>query len=166
MITVELTREECEMACWIGAKRQLDSIMAGLKQKHGNDGEDGYTKNIEGAGGEIAAAKVINRYWGGSVNTFKKGGDVGPYQVRTRSELHWDLIVRDDDRDEDRFILVRGKLPHYQVVGHIYGKAAKRPEFLKPYGNRPPAYFVPANILTPFNPPAEQLRQAVAMHPL
>jgi hypothetical protein len=146
---VILTKYEMQMAGSVGLSRGIESISAGNKQAHGCSG-DGWGQNIEGAYGELAFAKFINRYWSGSVNTFKDGGDVGDIQVRTRSKHHYDLIVRDGDRDNDIFVLVTGLAPSYLIRGWIKGIEAKRmDDCIKAYGGRPSAWFVPADRLKP-----------------
>ena len=80
-----------------------------------------------GACGEVAVAKAMGRYWGGSVNTFKSIGDlvsVG-WEIRTRAEHSYDLIIRDDDQDDRVFVLVTGKAPNYVVRGWIKAGDAK-----------------------------------------
>jgi hypothetical protein len=110
-------------------------------------GPEGLALHFEGACGEMAFAKATNRYWSGSVDTFRLA-DIGTaIQVRTRSNHSWDLLVRPSDADDDLFVLVTGWAPDYQVHGWIAGAAAKRPEWLKEYGGRPPAYFVPKDKL-------------------
>lgn len=151
MISVTLNADEIQMACFIAAKRHTEAIVKGLRDKHGFNG-DGFSIHAEGVFGEIVFAKAVNRFWAGSINTFKNGGDVGLIQVRTRSKSDYDLIVRDDDRDTDYFVLVRGSIPSYQVIGYILGRNAKKDCFRKSYGGRAPAFFVPESSLTPINP--------------
>lgn len=134
------------MGATVGVTRQISSLRKGLKDSYGFKG-DGWGAHIEGDCGELAAAKALNRYWGGSVDTFKRGGDVGPIQVRTRSKPHYELIVREDDPDDAIFVLLTGSCPTYEVVGTIKGSEAKQPEWLKTHGGRPPAYFVPHEAL-------------------
>lgn len=157
MIEIELVEHELEMAALVGVRRQIEALTRRLPDQHGYDGADGWTVHIEGACGEVAVAKVLKRYWNGSVNSFKTGGDVGEVQVRTRSKHCYDLIVRAGDRDDDVFILVTGTAPIFRVHGWIYGWDAKRPEFVQTYGNRPGAYFVKSEHLNPIN-----VEQAVA----
>ena len=146
MIEVNLTLAEMSIAAQVGVRRNLEAINKNLRGKHGFDGS-AWTVHIEGAAGEMAVAKTFGIYWDGSVNTFKNGGDVQSYQVRTRSNIKWDLIVRDDDRDDDTFILVVGQAPRFFIVGSIVGRDAKKNEFLQSYGNRPEAWFVPQSSL-------------------
>ena len=150
-VMVSLTWSEVFLVAMIGVKRQLGALKANKQDAFGFDGKNGWSIHIEGAAGEMAAAKALNRFWGGTINTYKIGGDVGgDIQVRTRSESTYDLIVREGDRNEDRFILVTGQIPLFEVVGWIKGADAKKPEFKKAYGNRLPAYFVPKDALTKF----------------
>jgi hypothetical protein len=134
---------EVLLAASVGVRRQLEALRASLPDCHGFDGETSWQVHIEGACGEMAFAKAARLFWSGSVNSFKNGCDMGNIQVRTRSREDYDLIVRENDRDEDAFVLVIGKAPEYRVVGWIRGADAKRPEWRKTYGNRPAASFVP-----------------------
>jgi hypothetical protein len=81
--------------------------------------------HIEGAGGEVAAAKALGRRRDGQVNTEKEGGVVGHIQVRTRSRYDG-LFVRPNDRDDDMLVLVTGVYPTYRVCGWIRGADAKQ----------------------------------------
>lgn len=146
MVEVTLTWFEAARAAEVGVQRQIQALARNLPDAFGYEG-DGWAAHIEGAAGEMALAKAMNWYWGGTVNTFKHGGDVGNVQVRTRTRDHYELIVRDNDRDDDVFYLVTGTVPTFRVVGWILGKDAKRPEFSHMHGGRPAAYFVPHNAL-------------------
>ena len=144
---IKLNYLEVHLASQIGMMRQEISLQKGLKDSHGFDGENGWSIHIEGAGGEMAVAKYANTYWMGSVNTFKKINDVGKVEVRTRSRDYYDLLIRNDDKNEDVFVLVVGKIPDFKIVGWLKGKDAKKPEWLKTYANREAAYFVPQSEL-------------------
>lgn len=147
-VCVRLTWYELFLASSIGLKRHIEALQQNRHDRHGFKG-DGWGIHIEGAAGEMAAAKTLNRYYSGSVNTFQDGGDVGSLQVRTRSEASYDLIVRDGDKDEDIFVLVVGVAPEFEVIGWIKGCDAKRPEWRQTHGRRPAAYFVPQSALRP-----------------
>jgi hypothetical protein len=151
MIEVELTEYELQMGASVGVRRHIEALAKGLPDKHGFD-EVGWNIHVEGALGELAVGKAIGRFWNGSSGTFKQGGDLGLVQVRTRSKHHYDLIVRDADRDEDVFILCTGTAPKYCVWGWTYGADAKKPEFAQTYGGRPVAFFVPKANLNPLDP--------------
>lgn len=107
-------------------------------------------KHIIGCIGELAVAKVVGVTWSGSVDTFKTESDLGDnLQARHRSNPNFSLIVRDNDKDNDVFILSRGLPPGaVEIVGWIRGEDAKKPEYIKDYGSYGrPAYFVPDNKL-------------------
>jgi hypothetical protein len=148
---IKLTDSEVEMAAQVGLRRQLEALRKGLPDKHGYEG-DGWGIHIEGALGELALAKFLGVYWDGSVNTFKTKGDLGETEVRTRSRSDYDLIVREDDREDAVYVLVVGKAPAYRVVGWMLGKEAKQDRWVRTYGGRTPAYFVPQAALHPFKP--------------
>jgi len=141
----------------VGKERQAEAIRMGLEDKHGFEG-DGEAIHINGAGGECAFAEAMGVEWAGHVNTFKKGGDVLHYQIRTRSRHWYDLIVREDDDPEAIFVHVTGELPEYFVAGWIRGRDARLGEWRRAYAGREEAWFVPKNglfslsILTGYTP--------------
>lgn len=140
--TVTLTQFELWLAATVGMRRQVEALRKGLPEQHGHTGS-GWNEHIEGACGELVVAKALDRYWNGSVNTFRAGGDVGAIQVRTRSRAEYELIVRPNDDDAAVFVLVTGAAPRYTIHGWIRGADAKRPAWRRAYGGRPPAFFVP-----------------------
>jgi hypothetical protein len=142
MMNVTLTDYELVQAAMTGMLRQVSAIKR--KYKSTLVGKE-WQAHIEGACGEVAVAKAMGRYWGGSVNTFKSGGDLDStgWEVRTRSDHAYNLIVRDNDADERVFILVTGQAPNYQVRGWLKAADAKREEWKKNYGGHGFAYFVP-----------------------
>lgn len=154
VVEVSLSPVEMQHAAMVGALRQIESIRLRLRDQFGADPDNAWSIHIEGAAGEMAAAKALGRYWTMPVNTFKDGGDVGPLQIRTRPRHYNELIVRPGDRDTDTFILVTGRAPQFRVHGYITGGQAKRRCWLHDYGGRPPAYFVPQSALHPLELPA------------
>jgi hypothetical protein len=145
-ITVTLTAQEMMLAAYAGVRRCVASLSRGSQDAFGCNEADGWGLHVEGSGGEMAAAKVLNMYWDGAFDTYSRG-DVGALQIRTRTKHDWDLIVRSKDSDDDRFVLVTGTMPTFHVHGWILGKAAKDERWLRTHGNRPPAYFVPQSEL-------------------
>ena len=150
MKEVRLTIGELHLAAQNGSLRQIESMSRNLPDKHGFDGP-GWNIHIEGAAGEIAAAKALGVFWGGTINTFKSEGDVGKLEIRTTSTKNNRLIVRNGDKDDSAFVLVVGRAPSYQVVGWMTGKEAKQKKYLSAPGGRPPAYFVPREDLKPLD---------------
>jgi hypothetical protein len=149
-IWIDLSETEMIHAALVGALRHWDSITNERVDAYGCEGEDNsLARHINGAGGELAVAKLSGKYWGGHIGTFK-GSDIGRgVQVRTRSRHDWDLIVREHEADDQAFVLVTGQAPHFAVRGWIMGADAKSPAWLKAHGGRPPAFFVPQSALRP-----------------
>jgi hypothetical protein len=146
-VLIKLTEQEALHAISVGGKRQWESIKKGLDDKHGFQG-DGWEVHIEGAMGELAVAKALNVYWDAGINTFKTP-DIGPLYVRTRSQHHYDLLIREDDDNEAPWVLTTGRRGQYQIHGWIRGKDAKNPLWAQTHGGRPRAYFVPKSALLP-----------------
>lgn len=150
MIEVSLTVDEAALAIHVATMRQLESMRQGRCNRHGAVGASviaSLSRHVQGAGGELAVARCLDRYYAGTVNG-GKGEDVGALQVRTRTEHDWDLIVRHDDCDDDRFVLVTGAMPAYVARGWIVGGDAKRSEWLGDHGGHGEAFFVPQPALS------------------
>lgn len=148
---VRLSWEEVRRAAEVGVARQVEAMRRGLKHTHGMRDDDQWRNHVEGACGELAVALALGVPWDATVNTFKSGGDVGDVQVRTRkwADNPLDLIVRDNDRDEDAFVLVVSRLPDFEVVGWAWGGECKLGRYQKSYGGRAASYFVPRRHLRP-----------------
>lgn len=153
---VELTDYERSLARHVGKARHRASRSRRDRDAHGLKADDAASLelNIEGAAGELAVAKALNRYWHGSVDTFKEVPDVGVnIEVRTSADPRASLIVREDDPDSRSYILVTGtSLTGFKLHGWIRGREAKHPAWLKDPGSREPAYFVPQRELRQFHP--------------
>lgn len=150
MTAVRLEWFEVSRAAIVGVSRNVEALRKGYQQKlRGKD--ESWERHVLGALGECAFAKATNRYWSGSVNTFK-APDVGSIQVRTRSQSSYDLIVRDDDNDDDVFVLVTGGPVEFTIHGWIRASDAKKEKFVSDYGGYGEAYFVPQAALRPIDP--------------
>lgn len=151
-VRVRLNFNEMYLGAMVGVRRRLSSVHAGYGERNGaqrvHEAEAWYF-NLVGALGEIAASKAIGAYWPASVKAKKGEPDMPPdWQVRTLASHDYDLIVRDDDADDQRFILVTGNGPEFVVHGWIYGRDAKRPEWRRDRGGRgAPCFWVPQNSL-------------------
>ena len=146
-IKITLNKNQLKVGARTGSFRHIESLEKGLKHKHGKPEDKNWEDHIEGACGEYAAALALREIYEPTVNTFKAPDLLSGYQVRTRSRHYYDLIVRKNDSDDEIFILVTGQAPNYVVRGWLHGCDAKKEEWFKDYGNRPPAYFVPESEL-------------------
>jgi hypothetical protein len=114
--------------------------------------EDGELAHMKGHSGEKAVALDFEIPWDPQPGKYKKGGDVGPFQVRTGSGYHYDLWVRNlppDDVDPDNkiWILVTGPSPHHCLIGWMWGFDVKKYP-TRDYGKRKkPAHYAPQECL-------------------
>lgn len=157
-MVVTLEWWELELAAAVGVRRQAAALRSHLtNQRHVPEGTglrvpvDDLWLNIVGACGELAAAKACGVYWDGSVDTFRRGGDLGPgWQVRTSLRPPGRLLIRPQDRDDDVFILVVGLCPwQLRVAGWITANEGRRVGKTEGYNGLPPACFVCPGALHP-----------------
>lgn len=145
MNKIILTPIEIAIAVLVAKTRHEEALNQGKKDSHGFKGNP-LNIHIQGAIGETAVAKYLNIYWGGLVNTFKVGGDVGKYQVRTSKNNY--LLIRPNNKDDDIYIAVKSiNVTEHILLGWMTGKEAKQEKWKKSPNNRPPAYFVPDSSL-------------------
>lgn len=148
---VHLEWYEVSRAALVGVSRNVEAMRRGCAEKL-KGSVDAWERHVKGALGECAFAKATNRYWSGSVNTFKAPDFEGNIQVRARSDNNHDLIVREDDHDEDLFVLVTGGPSEFTIHGWVQGLEAKRNEYRANPGGYGVAYFVPHSALRPIDP--------------
>ena len=147
---VELDWPEVLMAATIGVARHIESRRKGIINAHGFNGTGQWDIDIEGAAGEMAFAKALNVHWTGAINNFKDG-DIGhKVQVRTTKNHNNKLIIRDNDKDDNYFVLVTGSIPLFKIQGFILGSKAKQIQWYIGPNGRPKAYFVPQDALIKF----------------
>jgi hypothetical protein len=147
MIEVELTKSEVFTAAMVGLQRQCSSLFKKSKNRFEIEKEKEWGIHIIGAMGEAAAARGLGMYWPMSVDTYKDPDILPNIQVRTRTKDDGDLIVRDDDDDNEIFVLVTGTGPKFMLRGYVTGKEAKKKEWLKSPNGWKAAYFVPQSKL-------------------
>lgn len=146
-IIVRLTWPEMCQAAFAGVMRQVSAVQHRRRPKHGMKRNQAWSAHCDGCCGEMAFAKWIGMFWSIGV---VGGGDVGSFEVRTRSE-HWhDLIIQDDDKPQAIFVLVTWeKFGEYHLRGWILGADGMDPAYrLDPAGGRE-AFFVPQTALRP-----------------
>lgn len=160
MQQVVLTWNEVASAAYLGIWRRI--VSRRNDEQRAARGErvsyqSGFRKNgweidIMGSIAELVVAKHLGIYWEPKNETYKDP-DVGTcWQVRWRDtedgRVQRELIVRDDDPDDHRYILVTGNNRTYYVHGWIAGREAKLGQ-QKNHGNYGAAWFVPADQLKP-----------------
>jgi len=165
---VWLRNDELRWGAITGIDRQLAILAKGGSGAGAYGGTDsrGWSENVDGAAAELAVAKLLGVPWSASVNTFNEEPDILPdIQVRYGSGPNYRLLVRQKDKDEERFVLVLPCVPLfcYNVKGWLYGAECKQAKWLKDVHNgRPPMYLPPRSALRPM---AELIasRQAMAI---
>jgi hypothetical protein len=107
-------------------------------------------QELYGACGEMAVAKLLNKFWSPAVNTFHKIPDIEPsIEVRTTDKEKGCLIIRDNDSPERDYFLVIAEPPTtMRVIGYISGSDARNDRWVKDPHSYRPAWFVPQEALT------------------
>lgn len=150
-LSLKLTVKEMIEALDIGRDRFADVM---LKERESTlvTNVPVWFAHINGAGGEIAAARETGLKWGKTIGTFKECGDLEhDVEVRTRTRDWHDLPIREKDVKERCFILVTGIMPYYTVHGWIHGEDAMRDGWWKNPGKYGAAWFVPQHALAPLS---------------
>lgn len=148
-VLVELSPSEQMLAALIACMRQITDVRDGRQPAHGAGDEFAWHYNIIGALGEVAVAKDRDCFWSGAQGRLR-APDVGALQVRATPEEDGRLIVRKNDPDDVRFVLVVGVVPCLRLVGWMLGKDAKRDEWRANPNGRASAWFVPQDALADY----------------
>lgn len=153
-VVVILTPQEIRMAALIGVERRIESLgshRAGAAGRAASASGPGWDIDIEGACAELACAKALRLYWPGTVGSFHEPDIPPDVQVRWTAHEDGKLIVRADDDNTHKFVLVIGIAPRYHIAGWIYGADAKQAGWAQAPNGRPAAFFVPQADLRAFN---------------
>lgn len=138
-----------QSAVLAGAHRITESIRQGLRDRGGFRG-DTWEINVMGAVAEAAAAVALGLEFHAGVNTFE-AADIGSnVQVRWTKYDSGHLKVKQDDANDEAFVLVTGSNPHGLTVrGWIWGREAKQAKWLHDMGQsgRELCYWVPQSDL-------------------
>ena len=155
MYHVSLNKEECRKAARAAIERRLTNLFKELNNlyNHGYACGNAWASDIEAAGAELAFAKSINQEWIGDVNTFHAPDVEGGWQVRYTDNENGKLIIRpiDEPKYEEKFVLVKGLMPKYKIVGYMVGKDAIKEEYYRDPNKKGGAYFVPEKDLIKFS---------------
>lgn len=144
---ITLTEGEVRHGALEAVFRQSQNLTIGRLDRNGCGLDGGWDKHINGALGEIAAARAVGRYWEGMGALGNlRARDVLGAQVRWTSGT--ELRIMKSDPPDDPFILVTGRAPKFTVWGWLRAREGQRHEYLSDKGNgRPPCYFVPRDDL-------------------
>ena len=117
-MSVRLTNREMAMGAECGIMRNIAAMADDRCDQYGFAEEFGWNAHIEGACGEVAAGKIMGRFWSPTVNTFA-APDIGRHiQVRTRSRH--DTICRSVQRTSRSIIRARNRQgARFMVRGYI-----------------------------------------------
>lgn len=97
--------------------RQTRAMLDGKPDAHGYDGE-GLDIHELGILAEMGFAQLLGRSYQFTNGVYQQiVGDVGPYEIRARSQREWALIVRPHDRDESVYVEAIPFKPRSQPTG-------------------------------------------------
>jgi hypothetical protein len=150
-IAILLSKQEQFFAAQAGIMRRISAMQRNRSEPHGKPAnKDYWGSDIESCGAEAAVAKYFGLYWDAvaSGKLSALNGDVQGLEVRSTSHPNGRLILHNTDKDESPYILVRGEIPEFQIIGWMYGKDGKQMEFWEGRTGRP-AFFIPENKLRP-----------------
>jgi len=143
-ILIRLGWDEMERGARNGVIRQLAALRGNCSNGHGGPKANAFEESILGACGEEAVRKWRRLAYPVRNNAFQGEPDIGTWGVRTRKRHDLGLILRKNDDDDMPFVLVTcEQYPEFWVRGWIFGRSGKQDRFLRAYGDRPPAYFIP-----------------------
>ena len=146
-VEIKLDLSEMMDAITAGAFRNIECIRNNATVIYGQDESMTWDHNIEGAMGEKAVAKYLDRYWQGKGQM--RGDDVSIYQVRASTHDNAHLVLHDRDANDKWFFLVTGRCGDYRVHGGIMARDGKRQEFYHDkFQKGRPAYWVPQSSLS------------------
>lgn len=151
VVAVTLSRDEGQIAQWVGRRRHENARAAGRANRHGldSDPEAMLKADVAGAMAELAFAKGTGRYWSPSLDGADAGGDVGEIGVRSSAREDACLILHPGDDPHRYYALVTGRAPTLTVRGWLNGWEAQQDRFWREKVAGRPAFFVPQDKLHP-----------------
>tara|TARA_R110001592_G_scaffold333787_1_gene617802 strand:+ start:685 stop:1155 length:471 start_codon:yes stop_codon:yes gene_type:complete len=148
-IEVTLTWVELWQAALCGCTRRISSMRDGLKKDNNTIGRSNWATDIDGAAAELAYAKSTGQYWSASLNSFK-APDVGDVQIRSTNHPSGHLIVRQNDAENENYVLVICQGSNFKVKGWMLGSEAKDDTYWKDgHHGETGAWWVPQASLKP-----------------
>lgn len=151
MKTVVLSRTECRVAELIGRKRREISLLYDRKGTRRDFTPSGINNDIEASAAEMAVAKCLNIYpeWSpteGEVPRFDLHWAGHPVDVKSTQRADGNLLIPYLNKSLI-YVLVRGTMPTYQVIGYIEGARVPQLGEWRADMAHQPCWFVPADKL-------------------
>jgi hypothetical protein len=152
-MNIQLTDIEVDYGRSEGVRRHIESLERGYKPKYGQNTKARLQNDIDGAIAELAVAKALGVDPGFRSRPHEelKLPDVMEWQVRYTPYATGRLIIQVDDKDHEKFVLVTGTCPNFNIRGWMRGRDAKVSKYKTyPKNGRPYGFWVPQKDLEPF----------------
>lgn len=141
---IVLSEDQVEEALRL-AHIRLKENRGGPDKTHASRRHQSWDVDVEGLLGEIAVATYLDT----TINNDRHRADIGDdIEVRTTKYQRGRLLVQEKDNPDYRYVLVRGNIGHYELVGWCYGHEAQDPEY---WDEKMKCYLVPNAILAPMS---------------
>jgi hypothetical protein len=152
-IRITLTWPEIELGAKVGTMRLVHRRKTAMGNASRRPEHNAWTGEIEGAQAELAVAKHLGVFWSGTVGEPGAPSDVSCYQVRCNSSRKYeDTVLRPTDKPNRVYISVLSYMPHFGIIGWLWGADGMCAEYEHPgEEGRPPCWFVPRDKLQPFS---------------
>lgn len=137
----QLDGHEAFAAGLVGYQRMFRVRAKGFRQPRG-EAEDAWGVHIDGAMAEAMVAKNTEKYWHMLCDNFKDVPDVGNLEVRHTRYENGGMLLHPTDKDDRKYVLVAGVWPAMKIVGWIWGKNGKHPDYWRDDLARP-CFWVP-----------------------
>lgn len=142
---ITLSPDEMRLACHHGVERYVSAMTRSANPKPNVDQPINRIEvDLLSCMAELATAKALNLYWSGvkGINAY----DVGEYEVRSTKHLHGKLIIRENDKRNQKVLLVTCEPPHFNIVGFITASKGRQDNWVFK-GERDSCWMVPQSAL-------------------
>lgn len=149
-VLVRLNEHSCRQIKWVANERVTRARRSNRAHRFGAGQEDDpYALDLIGAAGECAVAAMLGVDWKPAVEPDTGIGDVNGWQVKTTPHVGGHLLLHREYADLDRFVLVVGSMPWFEVMGWVYGYEGKQSQWWRRLQAGRPCYCCPQRRLNP-----------------
>lgn len=152
MIQIQLDATWLLLSGWVGLGRTVQSKKKGRQERDGQkDDSLRWNLTVEGAMAEAAVAQYFDAFWTGARFGPTQQHDIGNMEVRSTHHQngHMHIYERNDDACPFIFVVTDFNSLSCNIVGWIYGRDAKRPEWIREGRPGGACYWVPQSALRP-----------------